>query len=226
MRFKMTKISPFILFITLVFLPLALNSQDDKNRDLPQFLFKSFTDGTVKAKSGSYHKFILNYDMLDEKMIMEQKGVYRLLANPGDVDTISLQGRLFVPVGDVFYEVLVTGGTPFYLQHKCLPIAEGTDIGYGQKSQSVDPTSYRRFELGSDVVNLELPHEMAVLPSPVSWVRINNEMLHFSNSKQFIKLFPGKQKELSEYFKKNKIDFKSREDLIKLGIYFNDRLNK
>jgi hypothetical protein len=210
----------------LVFLPLSLNSQDDKGRALPQFLFSSFTEGTVKAKSGNYYKFFLNYNMLDEKMIIEQKGVYSLLANPGDVDTISLQGRVFVPIGDVFYEVLVAGGTPFYLQHKCLLITEGRDIGYGQKSQSVAPTSYQRFELGSEVVNLDLPNEMSVLSSPESWVRKNNEMLNFSSSKQFIKLFPGKEKELSEYFKKNKINFKSREDLIKLGNYFNAELEK
>jgi hypothetical protein len=90
----------------------------------------------------------------------------------------------------------------------------------------VAPTSFRRFELGSEVVNLDLPPEMSLLSSPVSWVRKNNEMFKFSGSKQFIKLFPEKEKQLSEYFGKNKINFKSREDLIKLGIFFNTGLNK
>ena len=226
MKIKYTIVSNFIFILFFVLLPQTLKSQDDKGKTYPQFLFNTFKEGAVKATSGSYHKFILNYNMVDEKMIMEQNGVYRLLANAKDVDTIYLQSRIFVPVQDVFYEVLVEGGTPFYLQHKCLLITEGTDIGYGQKSQSVAPTAYRRFEMGSEVVNLELPPNFSVLQSSVIWVRKNDKMENFSSSKQFMKLFPEKEKNLSEFFKKNKTDFKSREDIIKLGIYFNSELNK
>lgn len=226
MKIKFTIIRNIIIILFIVLLPQALKSQDDKGKTLPQFLFTSFKEGAVKDRSGSYQKFLLNYNMVEEKMIMEQKGVYRLLANAKDVDTIYLQNRIFVPVQDVFYEVLVEGDTPFYLQHKCLLITEGTDIGYGQKSQSVSPTEYRRFEMGTEVVNLQLPPNTSVLESSVNWVRINGTMEKFSSSKQFTKLFPEKEKELSEYFKKNKINFKSREDIIKLGIYFNTGLSK
>ena len=211
-----------ILFLVI---SSAVYAQADNARPLPQFLFPGFGSGIVKSKSGPYLTFKLNYDMLDEKMVTEKGGVYRLLGNIEDVDTVYLQGRIFVPIDNFFCELVAVGDAPFFIRYKCYLVSSGTTVGYGVKSQGVGPTEYRRFELGSDVVNIDLPPDNNVEVSSVNMVRVNDKIQKFANERQLKKLFPDHARQLEEYFKTNNVDFKSREFIVKLGAFCNSLLD-
>jgi hypothetical protein len=47
-------------------------------------------------------------------------------------------------------------------------------------------------------------------------------MEKFSTERQFLKIFPKKGAVLKEYIKKQKLNIKRREDVIKLGAYCNE----
>jgi hypothetical protein len=216
----------FVLFFTFIF--FEVHGQKDQGRPLPHFLFPGFTKGVVIMKGGDSFSASLNYNMVDEKMVTELNGAYRYATRLQDIDTIFLEYRKFVPVEKAFYEVLVSGPAIFFLQNKSLYTPNGSPVGYGSKSQSVGPTKYRRYEMGSvvyqynDVVYIDLPPNVTVTPASVSWVRKNNKMEKLTNEKQLLKIFPDKINELKDYFKKNKPDLKERDDLIKLGNYCNE----
>ena len=209
------------LVLFLVLLSFEATAQNEQEKPLRQFLFPNFAEGTIQTKSGSTLDFILNYNMVDQHMISQQTNVYRVVKNIDDIDTILLQNRKFVPFEKVFYEVLVKGHVPFFLQNKSLMTSAGNSVGYGLKSQSVGPTDMKRFEMGSDVVSIDLPSDVIINSASVNWVKKNNEMEKFSNARQLIKIFPEYEKEIKEYIAKYKPDFKLRDDIIKLGIYCN-----
>jgi hypothetical protein len=206
-----------ILIFFLTFLSFNLMAQEDPGRPLPQFLFPGFTKGIVIMKDGARFSFVLNYNMVEERMISEQNGVYRITNNPQDIDTIFLQNRTFVPVEKAFYEVIADGAATFFLQNKSRFTPAGTEVGYGVKSQSVGPTAFRRFEIGSDVVTLDLPQNVTVTPASVNWVRKNNKLEKFTSERQLLKIFPEQETRLKAFIKKEKPDMKVREDVIKLG---------
>jgi len=216
----------FVLFFTFMF--FEVQGQKDKDRPLPQFLFPGFTKGVVIMKGGDSFSAFLNYNTVDEKMVTELNGAYRYATRLQDIDTIFLEYRKFVPVEKAFYEVLVSGPATFFLQNKSLYTPNGSPVGYGSNSQSVGPTKYRRYEMGSivyqynDVVYIDLPPNVTVTPASIFWVRKNNKMEKLTNEKQLLKIFPDKINELKDYFKKNKPDLKERDDLIKLGNYCNE----
>jgi hypothetical protein len=217
------KTGAFVLFF--VIMSIDLHAQEDPNRPLPQFLFPGFTRGVIILKDGTRFSSLLNYNMVDEIMVSELNGVYRSASNPQDIDTIYLQNRKFVPVKNVFYEVLAVGPATFFLQNKSNYTPKGSSIGYGMKSQSVSSTSFKRFEFGQDyVVTVDLPPNVTVTPASVNWVSKNDKMEKFISERQFLKIFPEKEAQLKEYIKKEKIDLKDREDLIKLGTYCNELL--
>lgn len=216
---------------TFLFLLLSAPSiyagQDINGKPLPHFLFPSFREGRVLMKDGTSFTTKLNYHMVDEMMITEIDGKYRYSKDPGLIDTIYLENRIFVPVGHKFYEVLAKGPVTIFLQNRSNFTPAGADIGYGAKSKSVGKTSYRRFELVDviaqygEVAYMDIPPNSEVTSASVFWVRKNGSFENFSNEKQFLNIFPGSEAKLKEFIKKERIRMKSPEDLALLGKFCN-----
>jgi hypothetical protein len=224
------KTSLFTLFIFILSFDLA--GQDNKGNPLPHFLFPSFKEGIVIMKEGKDFNALLNYNMVEEKMVTEVNGVYRYSKNPQLIDSIYLENRIFVPIGDIFYEILSSGLVTFYLQNRSNLTPKGSDVGYGTKSRSVEPTQHRRFELTqviyqyNDVAYIDLPPNVEITPASVFWVNKDGNMEKFTTEKQFLKVFPEYETELKEFIKKENIKFKSRDDMIRLGNYCNELIKK
>ncbi len=213
----------------LIFLLIPVNglAQDNKGNPLPHFLFPKFTEGIIKMKNGTVFNAVLNYNMANEMMVSELNGIYRSANNPREFDTIYLQNRTFVPVQNIFFELLVKGPVTFFVENKCNLTPRGASVGYGMRSKSVGPTDMKRFELDvsvynyNQVVSFDLPQNVDVTPASVNWIRKDGKMEKFTTKKQFLKIFPEQAAKLSEFMKKEKTDIKLRDDLIKLGQYCN-----
>src|SRR5512138_3771414 len=95
--------------LVLAFISVGVVAQDNAGNPLPHFLFPRFTEGIIKMKNGTVFNAMLNYNMAHEMMVSELNGIYRSANNPREFDTIYLQNRTFVPVGNIFYELLVKG---------------------------------------------------------------------------------------------------------------------
>ena len=163
----------------------------------------------------------LNYNMVDEEMIFDQKGVYMALEKPQEIDTIYIQNRKFVPVEKTFYEVLIKGRIIMFIQNKSRYSQKGTPTAYGMTTKTAGPTKVLSLQVGNQVRQVELPDNVEVSPATLYWVSYNNEMHKFTNEKQFLKIFPENESKLKEFMKTNKIDIKVREDLLKLGNFCN-----
>ena len=228
MKSNPSSLKPILLTLFIVLLFFDLSGQDNKGNPLPHFLFPSFKEGRAIMKEGKNFSTLLNYNMVDEKMITELNGTYRYAKNPKLIDTIHLENRVFVPVENAFYEILSSGPVTFFLQNRSNLTSVGTEVGYGAKSRSVGPTQHKRFELipvselGGEVVKIDLPPDVEITPSSEFWVRINHIFKKFTTEKQFLKIFPEYNPELKEYIKKENIRIKSREDVIRLGNYCNE----
>lgn len=196
--------------------------QTDTSNPLPQFLFPSFTKSLIKMKDGRAMTATVNYNMVDEEMIFSQKGSYLALEKPQEIDTVYLQNRKFVPIEKAFYEVLNNGPVALFIQHRSRYSPVGSTTAYGMTSKTLGVTSVRTMQSGNQVRQIDVPENVTISPATVYWIRKNNEMNKFNSEKQFLKLFPENESKLKEFIKTNKIDIKSREDLIKLGNFYNE----
>lgn len=209
------------LSIFLCFLFPNLPGQTDTSNPFPQFLFPGFTKSLVKMKDGRQLTATINYNMVDEEMIFDQKGVYMALDKPQEIDTVYLQNRKFVPVDGAFYEVLTKGEITMFIQHKSKYTQKGTPTAYGMTTKTAGPTKVFSMRVGNQVRQVDLPDNVEVTPATVYWARYNNGMNKFTTERQFLKLFPDLEEKLKGFIKTNKIDVKVREDLIKLGNFCN-----
>jgi hypothetical protein len=204
---------------------VKLWAQTDLQNPLPQFLFGKFSPGTVKMKAGNKYTTNLNYNMVEEEMIFEQKGNYMALSDIRNIDTVLIQNRAFVPVGEVFYEVISSGKAPFFIQHKSKYSEVGTPTAYGMTSPTNSSIKVNSVRNANTYRSIEVPENVTISPANVNWVSKDGVMNKFSGEKNFLRLFPGKESELKAFIKANKTNFKTREDLVKLGDYLNSILD-
>lgn len=228
MKSSKNVLKSLLFTLLIVILPLNSAGQDKNGNPLPHFLFPSFKEGVVIMKDGQKFTALLNYNMIEEKMITEADGVYRYSKNPGLIDQIHLENRVFFPAGNAFYELLSNGPVPFFLQNRCNVTPMGADVGYGAKSRSVGRTQYKRFELVEviaqygEVAYMDIPPNIEITPASVFWIKKNETWENFSTEKQFLKIFPEHERELKDFIKREKIKIRSRDDIIKLGNYCNE----
>lgn len=216
---QIMKKNPLVLIVFL--LTGMLFKLSGQSGSLPQYLFAEFAECDIKMKSGQIQKQEMNYNTVTEKMVFTRDNKYYDLTNPEMVDTIILQNCRFVPAGKAFYEMLVSGTVSLFIQHKGSLMSAGKQVGYGGTSQVASANYLNNIELDGLQVNLRLPDNYIVNPSPVYWIRKENRWLSFSGEKQFLKIFPEKENQLKGFIKGNRIKFDKPENLTRLVKYCN-----
>jgi hypothetical protein len=211
----------FSILILLTFIILA-GAQVNSDGSTPQYLLNEFTAGLVKMKNGSRSGALLNYNTVTEKFVFSKNGELYDMTNTELIDTVYLDKRKFVPVGKIFHEVLVVAPIALFIQHRSSLQSPGAPAGYGGTSQVSNTKSYSSIEMETGRYNLNLPSDFTVRPDPVYWIRQGKEYESFVNEKQFLKIFPGKEEEMKQYIKQNKIKFDRMSSMIKLAEYCNE----
>lgn len=206
--------------ISVVVIPVSLLSQTTIDGSMPQYYFENFSEGKVKMKNGQVQTHVLNYNTVTEKMVFTRDGKYYDIGNPRMVDTVFIRDIKFVPAGNVFYEVLISGSPALYVQFKGELLPAGKPVGYGGTSQLAASNYLSSVELSGGRYNLPLPSDYIVKISPLYWIRKGDEFSSFINEKQFLNLFPYKAGQLKEFIRKNRIKTDRKEDVIKLVNYF------
>ena len=217
--FTVVLASAMLLLITPV-----ISGQGNVKSTLPHFLFPEFKEGLVIMKDDKPFSTMLNYNMLEQRLVTELNGTYRYSKDPALIDSVMIGDRVLIPVDDNFFEVISRGRFTFLVQHRATLIEKGNEVGYGVKSQSTGPTRYKRFEMSSywgDVAYLDIPADGEVKITPVFWVRQGTGFEKFSNAKQLMKILPGYKPVIQKYIDQEKVNFKSIEDLTRLGDYLN-----
>lgn len=222
-NFKSILFKLIILFFSST-LCASLKAQTNPDGSAPQFLFPDFSIGKVRMKNDKLQSIMLNYNTVSEKMVFEKDGNLYDMVNTEMIDTIFVQECKFVPVGKVFYEVLLIAPISLFVQHKGELLSPGTPAGYGGTSQVSNTKQLSSVQLSTGYYNLKLPQDYIVKTDRVYWIRKDNIMFSYTNERQFIKIFPDRGKEIKEFIKKQKIKFDMLQDQIRLAEHCNEMI--
>lgn len=215
-------LAKILLAAVFVVIPASLICQTTSDGSMPQYYFQNFTTGKVIMKNGQIQTPQMNYNTVTERMVFMRDDKYYDLTNPEMVDTIIIQDIKFVPVGKIFYEVLLSGPSTLFVQQKGSLLPAGQEVGYGGKSQLASAHYISNVELSSGRYNLPLPSDYLIKISPVYWIHKDGEMFSFINEKQFLNLYPDKADKIKDFIKANRIKIDRNEHLIKLVSFCNN----
>lgn len=190
---------------------------------LPGFVFPEYQSGTVYYKNGTTSNGQFNYDGLMQKMSFNQNGTPAYLANAADVEKMVIGDHTFVPVGnDAFYEEFTAGNGKFYVNHKkIMKDAEANTgfMGIGTSNMAVETPDLVSIAGTNTIPSARLSLNAAYIDNKQEvYLFSDGRYRVFSNANQLSNVY-GYKKEISDFAKQNKIDFKNPEDLKKIVEY-------
>jgi len=203
------------LIVACCLLGYGTFAQANSAKQLTQYLFPDFAEGSVLQKSGTVTKTILNYNTLTQEMIFKQADQLLALDKLYEIDTVFLSNKKFIPAGEVFYEVGTSTAVALFIQHASDIIPPGGETGYG-KSQTTAITSVTDLKSSGRAYALSLPDEYVFKNKTTYLLRKDGNFITVKNIKDVKKVFPGKENLVDDFVKTNKISFKDDADVIKL----------
>ncbi|MEO8819736.1 MAG: hypothetical protein ABI267_10190 [Ginsengibacter sp.] len=180
------------------------------------YAFDNFSPGIIKMKSGETYNQVLNYNVVTNEMIFENNGKYLAIANPENVDTVTIDQRKFIYLNNKFYEILFNSKMPFLLEYTATVKEPGTSSGYGTTSNTSSASSFKSLINQGGSYSLEVPDGYSVIPGYDYWIMKNGQLEKAGNERQLEKIFPQKKNAIKDFMKKNQTNFSKREDIIML----------
>lgn len=221
MRLNRTFNNCFVLALCLTLFPVMAEAQGGNTINLPNFVFPEFMDGIVELKTGDSYDAVINYEMLEQHMIVLKDGQYFVMKDENLTDTVIIGDRRFIPVEKCYYEVLATGRVSLFFEHKCILESIGGVVPYDTRSTGGGLAGNTTNYGPGGLIELKIPENYKVVDQSEMWVRKEGVMYRISGRKQFMKLFKENEDELNRFTGQNKTDFRNLDDVVKLVHYIN-----
>ena len=103
-----------------------------------------------------------------------------------------------------------------FIQHRTDAQLGGENVGYGGTSQLSNVKTVNSVSHSGQYFYMDMPTNIILRPNSSFWVRRNGEMFRVYNRKTTIKALPELSGQVKSYIKKNKVDFDSTDDVIKM----------
>lgn len=167
------------------------------------------------------YKTLLNYNLLSEEMIFENKGEKLAIAKEELelVDTVFIEDRKFFTLNNRFVELINHSIFDLYAEHKCKLKFLGKPSAYGGTSLTSASTSASSFYSGGNFYELKLPDHYEVNPYTWYWLKKNGELNRFINIKQLMKLYDNKKELFKIYVKMHDVKYDNELSIVQLINY-------
>lgn len=223
-----------LIISSFVYLISGLSAQKNENITVPagtkvqdyfsfneMYRYPEFADGIVFFKNGATAASKLNYNLLSGEMDYPQSKDTLSIANPTEIKfiTISIDTFYF----DKNYLELI------YSDKYSVTIRQGynqPDVlnrdSYGSSGSNSATDSYSTLQTTGQSYKLVLNQDRIYKKVSEYYLLTPTGTFVLFTKKKVMQLFPQKKKTIEGYIKSNRVDFDSREDLIKFAGYLSD----
>lgn len=204
----------FLLVLSVVCSLYVFSQSIAEDVNTKPLLFKKFLNGKVIMKSGSEENVAFDYNTDNQQLIFLDNGQYMVLAGLETIKEIVIGNTIFVPIKGKIFEK--TSRSDLFVSYSNKPVAKdvgsdktGTTVrNAGEVSNTVTAYVDRRFESKSDLKFIKN-----------FWLQKDNNLVLVSSSKQLAKVSKVNKEAITEYVEKNKPNFNSEADVLKLLDY-------
>jgi hypothetical protein len=187
-----------------------------------RYRYPEFLPGQVFFKNGSAGSSRLNYDLLRNEMLMIQSPDTLVIVKKKDIQFIAIAQDTFI-YNNGYLEVVHNGMVKVWMKQyiKMKEVLKKT--AFGQPSNVVSSETYK---IDSDGRYWDMtPVDDIVFQKTVEfYIMDSTGKLLALRKKTLLQILPQKTIEIEGYLKKNKVNFESKEDIIKLAGYLDSIL--
>ena len=207
-----------ILFLSICFIVgIQVYSQSDKN----DYLFSEFQSGSVYYKDGRQFTVALNYHFVGKRFqfIDPVDNQIKDFAEPELVTLLKIGERTFLHDPKDIKEVVCTDPA-ILVQYRARTKPQGKNAGYGGTSETSAIQSYSGIQKDGKFHPFEQENSMVLTRiNKIYHIGIKNKYKQFTNAKSFLKIYPDKKEQLSNYIREHQTDFNSIGQVIQLCLY-------
>ena len=207
------------IFLLLVSCCAIAVSAQVRKIELTHYIFPEFVNGSILLSKGGTTTAMLNYNALTEEMIFDKQGKKLAMTNLGDIESIMIEGRIFIPYQKKFIELIYRNKSELFIAHKCSLIDPGKTAAYGGTSQTSATTAFSTFSTGGQIYELELPDGYTTRPYKEYLLKWGGTMNSFLNLRQLSKIYGSQSDRFKSYTKTHKVNIENQESLVELVKY-------
>jgi len=186
-----------------------------------RFRFPAFIMGKVFFTQGTNTDAKLNFNFVTREMAYIQGNDTLAISNPTDIKQINIDGNIFIMNKD-YMEVISNGRIPVGLRQYFNLMDERKNDPYGQMAAGAAATSYGSLHSDGNYYKLTQNHDRLFQKVAEYFLATSSSGFVPFTKKKVTGLFPQNKKEIESYLKLNKVDFNSREDLIRFAGYLSE----
>jgi len=204
------------LFLTTCFCGMLNIAQDKSASVSAHYVLPDFENGTVKMKNGQILEVKMDYNMLSEEMIFEKEGTRLAMDKIETIDTVYLASRKFIPYEKYFLELLLEDRISLFIRHKRNILQAGSPAGYGGTTETGAAHSISYLAGSGNLYKLQLPSDYHVTDASQFWIKKDSTFFRIGTERQILDIFPEKSKEIKQFIRQNKINFRKEKDVTTL----------
>jgi len=186
-----------------------------------RYRYQEFTEGKAVSKSGTTNSARFNYNFLSGEMEFIRSADTLMIANHKDVKYIAVAQDTFY-YNNGYLEIIRSGSFRVFLNQNIVIKDIRKEGAFGTINRSAASESYS-FLITKGFTNDLVPDEDWLLQNTPGYFfsTPEHDYLQF-NRKNILKILPAKKDIINKYIKVNKVDFNSRDDLLKLADFLDD----
>lgn len=205
-------------FPIVVFLIMAHSLNSFAQEKLNHYLYGGFEPAVVLFKSGVIENVGLNYHTITEEMVYIQNNAFYALDKIENIDTVFLHRNKFIPHAGHFLEVMKKENVLLFVRHKNKLINAGTTTTFGSSQSNAIDNITNIISTGK-VYDLDIAGNFKLIPDYSYYIKAGNEFQSISNNRDLNRLFPGRERDIRDYIRANKIKLNQGDDLHSLLIF-------
>ena len=190
-----------------------------------RYLYPNFTAGKGYFKNGIVIPCLFNFNVLSGEMEFIQSKDTLIIAKKGEINSIVVAKDTFY-YHDAYLQKIRSGRLSVYVKRgiEIKNILKQGAMGTINRSAASD--SYSFVLLGPRSFDMKLADDVVIQQKVGYFYSTSvNDFIPFTR-KNIIRIMQGKEDEIKNFIKANKIDFESRENILSLAGFMDDLLFK
>ena len=191
------------------------------------FLFDDFKEARILFRNHSKATMQVNYDASNKVMLFRQGTELMEMGNTALVDTLFVDGRMFVPAAKGFYEVVRLEHGEVRIDWLLKEVNLGSKGALGSVTQG-SVHNLQMSDLGLNATEMYTPYQRQRIGSMEVYrrkadntylIQVKGKWEKVKKPRQLEKLFPGQEERIRAYVKEHKVDMKNASDALVLLDY-------
>ena len=186
-----------------------------------RYRYTEFIDGMIFFKNGSTITTKLNYNFLSGEMDYPQAKDTLSIANVSDIKLITISGDIFY-YDKGYLELIYDNKVKVAVKQYIKQIEVLKKDSYGSAGSNSATDSYSTLQTTGQSYKLVISQDRVFQKLSEFYIATPTSGFDLFTKKRALQLFPQQNKVIKDYLKSNKVDFDSREDLIRFAGYLSD----